>query len=330
MIQYGYSLAGKSHLARNKGCDDSHRIIELENGWIAAAVADGVGSAANSAVGSKIAVDTVTDFCAEYLPWDESVIGIKSMLRTAFNHAYKQILRKAKEEGNPVESYDTTLSAVIYDGHHVIYGHSGDGAILGLTGEGKYVVLTTEQKGADGISVIPLRAGYTSWVIDRYDEELSSVLLVTDGMLEILCPSLLKGLEDEEGKVYVPLASFFADPAAFEGENNAERQRLRIEAFLKAEEDYPAEDFYEGLKNVYQTRVPEKSEELLEELKKHHYPVAFMQKVRDDKTAAAIINTESETQSREKAYYAEPDWRTLQLLWNKKAYPHLDWENEDE
>ncbi len=150
----------------------------MNNGWYVAAIADGVGSAKNSHIGSKIAADTVVDFCSEYMPWDYSVIGIKSMLRTAYNYAFKQILRESEKSGEPIESYDTTLSVVIYDGHRIIYGHSGDGAIIGLTIYGDYIQITKPQKGDDMVSVLPLRAGYTVWSIDTYEEELAAVIMV--------------------------------------------------------------------------------------------------------------------------------------------------------
>ena len=171
VLNYGFSITGKSHLKRNIVCQDSHKIKKMDNGWVIAAVADGVGSAENSHIGSKIAVETVVTFCEECMPYDYNVISIKSMMRTAYNYALKCIYREAEKTGNPVESYDTTLTMVIYDGHRIIYGHSGDGAILGLTQYGNYVEITSPQKGADLVSVLPLRAGYTQWVIDSYEED---------------------------------------------------------------------------------------------------------------------------------------------------------------
>lgn len=204
IFEYGFSLIGKSHISNEKCCQDAHRIMRMENGWIIAAVADGVGSAANSQIGSRIAVDTVVQFCNECMPYDYNIINIKSMMRTAYNYAFKCIARVAENENNPIESYDTTLSMVIYDGKRIIYGHSGDGAIIGLTTFGDYVEITKPQKGSDGVTVIPLRGGYTNWEIDTYEEDLAAVMLMTDGMLETLCPYLLRDIDNKINKVYVP------------------------------------------------------------------------------------------------------------------------------
>jgi hypothetical protein len=43
----------------------------------------------------------------------------------------------------------------------------------------------------------------------------------------------------------------------------------------------------------------------------------------DDKTLVVLINGDVMPALKEKEYYAEPDWDTLQTEWNKKAYPHL-------
>ena len=45
--------------------------------------------------------------------------------------------------------------------------------------------------------------------------------------------------------------------------------------------------------------------------------------ITDDKTLIVLINGAITPQAKEDSYYAEPDWETLQLEWNKKAYPHL-------
>ncbi len=324
IFDYGFSIIGKSHIANNTCCQDSYLIKKLENGWYIAAVADGVGSAKNSQIGSKIAVETAVNFCAEYMPWDYNLISIKSMLRTAYNYAFKQILRESQKSGNPIESYDTTLSLVIYDKKRIIYGHSGDGAIIGLTTFGDFVEITKAQKGQDGISVIPLRGGYTSWVIDTYEEDLVSVMLMTDGVFDTICPYLLKDAENKINKVYTPLGSFFADPKAI-GKLALEQDELKaeIKSFLSAKNDYKSELFYKRLKAIYKEHVGQKADEIINKIKEKNYPIALMQSQQDDKTMVALINTEVLLDDKDIEFYSEPDWATLQDAWNRKAYPHM-------
>lgn len=328
IFNYGFSVIGKSHIAKGTCCQDSHMIKALENGWIIAAVADGVGSAKNSQVGSSIAAKTVVEFCAEYMPWDYSVIGIKSMLRTAYNYAFKQIIKESEKTGEPIESYDTTLTTVIYDGQRIIYGHSGDGAIIGLTIYGDYVQITKPQKGVDMISVLPLRSGYTVWSIDSYEEELAAVMLMTDGMLDYaLCPYLLK--LSNKSEVYTPIASYFADPYGVpNSEKKAEKIKDEIKEFIIADDNYDSNKFYSRLASIYKNHLKDDADEIITKLKDKNYPCAFMQSVQDDKTMVALINTDVQFDTKGLEYYTEPDWDELQEEWNRRAYPHLYAENQ--
>jgi hypothetical protein len=322
IFDYGFSVVGKSHIARGTSCQDSHYIKKLENGWVIAAVADGVGSAKNSGIASKIAAKTVVELCAECMPWDYSLISIKSMMRTAYNYAYKLILRESQKSGEPIESYDTTLTMVIYDGQRIIYGHSGDGGIIGLTTFGDYVSITRPQKGEDGVSVIPLRAGYTHWVIDTYEEDLSAVLLMTDGMLGPICPYLLRDNDKKIDHAYVPLASFFADPGEISKSNESEI-RETIGRFVTAENDYDTDEFYRRLSAILKTHLSEGVNEIIEVYKQKNYPIALMLNEQDDKTIVGLLNTDLMLDNKDAAFYSEPNWEMLQEAWNRKAYPHM-------
>ncbi len=331
IFDYGFSVRGKSHIATKTCCQDSHMIKKLENGWFVAAVADGVGSAKNSHIGSRIAVQTAVDFCCEYMPWDYNLISIKSMLRTAYNYAYKQILRESERIKEGIESFDTTLTLAIYDGNRIIYGHSGDGAIIALNTFGDFVEITRTQKGEDGVSVIPLRGGYTSWVIDAYEEDLCAVLLMTDGVLDTLCPYLLKDTEKGKNKVYVPLGAFFASPKAIiENEQSLMNLRREMEQFITSDESYDSNRFYNRLVEIYEKHVGENAKLFIEELKKNNYCNVLMQKQQDDKTIVGLINTKAISDNKQPEFYAEPNWEELQEAWNMKAYPHLYNQNTQE
>lgn len=329
IIDFGISTVGKSHIKKGTCCQDSHYIKTMQNGWVIAAVADGVGSAKNSHIGSKIAVETVVEFCDECMPWDFNIISIKSMMRTAYNYAFKQILRESQQSGEPIESYDTTLSMVIYDGQRIIYGHSGDGAIFALTTFGDYVEITRPQKSADGVSVIPLRGGYTQWVIDTYEEDLSAVLLMTDGMLETLCHYLLRDHEKKTNRAYIPLMTYFADPNGFDVDN-LKKIKKEIFDFVVAEENYESARFYDRLLEIYRKHVPENAEEIIEKIRTTNYPISLMQAEQDDKTILGLINIDLAFDDKDAVFYAEPDWNALQDAWNRKAYPHLYAEKQDD
>ncbi|HAH18079.1 protein phosphatase 2C domain-containing protein [Eubacterium uniforme] len=324
IFSYGVSLKGKSHQKSGVECQDSHRILRMDDGRIIAAIADGVGSADNSAIGSRIAVETVVQFCKEYMPVDNDPISIKSMMRTAFNYAFKKIVEESESSRRPIESFDTTLSVVIYDGSRIVYGHSGDGAIIGLNEYGNFVEITRPLKGADGFTVLPLRSGYANWMIDTYDENLVSILMVTDGMLATICPYLLRDMDNYANRAYVPLGSFFVDPHGVPGGKNERKKTKRaIEEFMVGSENYNSDDFYDRLLKIYRKHIPDQAEEVIEDLKKDNYPVVMMQNEQDDKTVVGIINTSLELDDNEPEYYADLDWEKLQEAWNRKAYPHM-------
>jgi serine/threonine protein phosphatase PrpC len=282
---YGFSSVGSSHSNKGVGCQDANNCVSIGNGWVVAAIADGVGSCKYSDIAASIAVDVSVRVCVDEITKDGGECDLLKVIANAFTQAENAIADRSFSENHLITDYDTTLSLVIYDGKHVTYGHSGDGGIIGLTVEGDYVKITSPQK-SEGIYVIPLRAGKDEWVIDCAKEEFASILLATDGVYDIFFPYLLKGQPVE---VYVPVVRYFMD------NNILKASAKTIDAIGKARKDYLDSDACSA--------------------------------IIDDKTVLVLINETILPKLKDESYYAEPDWTTLQLDWNKKAYPHLY--NED-
>lgn len=70
--------------------------------------------------------------------------------------------------------------------------------------------------------------------------------------------------------------------------------------------------------NVSQDTICEIEEERIRFLKSE-----VCAAITDDKTVVVLINDEVKPSLKKESFYAEPDWDTLKLEWNKKAYPHL-------
>jgi hypothetical protein len=204
---YGFSTVGSSHSKKNLVCQDGNKVCSTKNGWVVAAIADGVGSCKYSDVASSMAVDVSVRVCVDKINKDGDKCDLLKVIENAFTQAALAIDKYSFSKNHLITDYDTTLSLVVYDGKHVTYGHSGDGGIIGLTIEGDYVKITTPQK-SEGIYVIPLRAGKDTWVIDHAKEEFASILLATDGVYDIFFPYLLQGQPVE---IYVPLIQYFMD-----------------------------------------------------------------------------------------------------------------------
>ena len=71
MISYSFSIQGKSHIDHGAVCQDYSKVIKLSGGWMLGMVADGVGSALLSYVGSKMAVELLGDFCTKKIRLQE-------------------------------------------------------------------------------------------------------------------------------------------------------------------------------------------------------------------------------------------------------------------
>lgn len=208
LVAYGMSIVGTSHVGKNAPCQDSHRYELLANGWMAIAVADGVGSAKHSEVASKMACDTFIETCKDCINQDTQTSEIKDILQKAYKAADQKIKDFVYKIDDIITDYDTTLSTVVYDGKHIVYGHSGDGGIVVLTTAGDYIKVTKPQKADDGICVVPLRAGEAYWEFGECEAEVASVLLATDGVYDNFMPYLLRGQPVE---LYVPLIRWFMD-----------------------------------------------------------------------------------------------------------------------
>lgn len=274
IFKYGTSIRGKAHIDRNVVCQDAHKIKEFSNGWVIAAVADGLGSAAHSDIGAKIAVEVLVKFCEDNIPFDGNSIikkeALEALLQVGYFKAYKEILHYATENNLPFESLDTTLSAVIYSGRKIVYGHVGDGGIVGLSSTGVYIPITERQKGETSSSVIPLRYGSEHWVISSSEEELSAVMLFTDGIYDQVVPPIL----NKTGQpIYVPRIRKFCD------------------------------DHLLKINNTNHKAITAKLEKELTD--------PFWDAVTDDKTIVTLVNSEIVSDVLNASYYDEPDWKKL-------------------
>ena len=204
---YTANMAGPYHLDNGIPCQNSFYIKRDNNGVVYASAADGLGSESNSDDGSRIASQKSCDYCMEHYMSGMPFSEVKKIMNNAFVNAYKAVLEEAHTAGNSPDEYDTTLCMVIFDDGHVFYGQSGDSGIIALMKSGEYVPLTTQQRDEDGY-VFPLCSGPSMWVFGEVEAPVSSVMLMTDGVWEQICPPLLR---NHDVKINVTLASRFMD-----------------------------------------------------------------------------------------------------------------------
>lgn len=332
MILYGFSIQGKSHIDKGTVCQDSNKTGQLCAGYYFGAVADGVGSAPHSDIGSKLAVEKLYEYCDKNIKKGMSQIDVEDVLCAGYEYAMETIQKYADSHDKKIENYDTTLSAVIYNGKKIIYAHAGDGGIIVRQTNGIVKPVTKRQKGADGTSVIPLRAGERSWKIGTYSGNVAAVLLVTDGMLDgVFQPTLLNlpssTMELARGdfsqdNVYIAAAEFFMNPYAVYKNSKIKGAENFLHTFLEGNLLPKDQDSFLQCMDAAYTKLFNKktSREICESLKEVYFVVGAVKNVRDDKSVVCLINETIEVVPQDKKYYLEPDWVWLQECYEALVY----------
>lgn len=332
MISYGFSIQGKSHQDRNTVCQDSNKIIKLRGNWMLGMVADGVGSALRSDVGSKLAVELLGSFCKKNFSDQMTDQKLESLLLQGYKYAMKGIAQYAEKEKQPLEYFDTTLSVALYNGEKVIYGHAGDGGILVRLNNGKTIPLTERQKGTDGSSVVPLRAGEAFWVFGTYDGKVASVLLVTDGLLDGVFQPVLVNLPPDlttlakgnfsKKNVYVTASEFFMNPDCVYQNRRIKDANKFLEKYVEGNLEREAQVyFWECIKNGYVHLLgKEHTAELEKGITKFYYAVWALKNVTDDKTIVCLMNERAKVEPQKIEYYREPNWKWRQDCYNALLY----------
>ena len=203
---YSVSQIGSYHIKHGTVCQDSVKTKKINDSVAVAIVADGLGSADLSDIGSRLAVEHAMKSIESDLNISLTDFNILESLRKAFASAYNAIEMEAESNNNQIELYDTTLTMAVLINNTLFYGHSGDGGIIALTTNGTYEQVTNQQRDKEG-RVFPLF--FTDkWEFCEYEQKVCAVLLATDGMLEPFFPIYIK---DKDVKIHVSLATFFMD-----------------------------------------------------------------------------------------------------------------------
>ncbi len=137
------SVMGTSHEKRSQPCQDAHQWRLLPNGVLAAAVADGAGSATLAEVGAKIAVEAAVEtICQQQkmLPQtdDEWYVFLTATLQVA------RAAVEAEAAVREVASRDLacTLIAVVATPELIAVAQIGDGAAVAGDSAGNAIALT--------------------------------------------------------------------------------------------------------------------------------------------------------------------------------------------
>ena len=231
---YGITQQGYYHIKNNIVCQDSHYIKKVNDNYVVAAAADGLGSEDHSDMGSSIAAKTACEFCASKISEESVDEEILQVIRDSFEAAYSEIEKNALENEYELNQCDTTLSLAVIIGDRVYCGQSGDSGIIVLDDQGKYESATVKQQDDYGC-VFPL-VFKDKWEFFKVDRPVASTLLASDGIYDLFFPYLLHG---EEQPMHIALVEFFMNPELIDIKNQGEEKvKERIE---KAVADIPEE-----------------------------------------------------------------------------------------
>ena len=227
IYSYGVSLPGTDHIKNGVVCQDSFKIVKIVGNIAIAAVADGLGSARYSDVGSSLAVESAVDVCKMLINDSLPLADILKIIRAGYLAALSSVENEAASQNRNANQYDTTLTLAVLVHDTLYYGHSGDGGIIALATDGRYLNVTNQQRDRDG-RVFPLFF-QEKWEFGVYEKKVSAVLLATDGMYEPFFPIYIK---NEPVNIHVNLARFFMDHRLF-GVDCPEAAMARAEEYMQ-------------------------------------------------------------------------------------------------
>lgn len=226
----GASVRGTSHIRINLPCQDSHEIRIISNEQLLVAVADGLGSAAHSEEGAKIAVKTALDTLEESLS-TESILHLEKwgeVLKKAFSCAIQKLQDTAVEAKIPLREYGTTLIVAVIQNDWIAIGHLGDGAVVEMLRNNEIKTISPPQRGEYANEVMPLtgQGALDAVRITIHQNEVEALALLTDG-LQNLC------IQNQTNEPYARFFAPFFD--AIKTPLNIEESSGKIVEFLDSE-----------------------------------------------------------------------------------------------
>ena len=183
------SVQGTRHIQAGLPCQDAHAYKVIGDSTLIAAVADGLGSADLSQVGSELAASGAVAYLEEALrqatPTDES--DWLQLAREAFLAAREGLEEVAQSDQNELRDYGTTLILAIWADGWLVTGHIGDGAVVAALEDGSLALISSPQNDEyvnvtypltmpDMIDVAQFKASPT---------KITALALLSDGMQQV-------------------------------------------------------------------------------------------------------------------------------------------------
>lgn len=309
---YQATAAGRKHAEAGAPNQDWCQSISLYRDFTVAVTLDGVSSVPHAERGAESGgrafLKAVEIGLEPYRPDGGTGYtddNMREVLRNAAVFAWHAIAARAQREGE--ETYATTLHGVIFhEPSRTAWAlHAGDGAIFALSTDGTFSSTLTDQHTGDiAGSVIPLTGGEKHWEYVKF-EQVSTIILTTDGLLPLLQPPLLHKfggltaypqavlpLIDERGYTAPESVQTYVDELVGQTLCYADHRRRMGKLLMACGCTADAVD--ETLTNMQRGDF------------------AYLYQVGKDDRTLIVLQAEGEDVSYPDAYLVEPDWNALE------------------
>lgn len=181
--------AGVSHLENGAPCQDAVDWRRLPSGFLAAALADGAGSAALAEIGANLAVYAALR-ALQNAPANRHPAGMEAWSEAiweAFLAARQAIQMEAEAAAMPLSAYATTLICLVAGRDGLVMGQVGDGAVVGRAQDGALYTLARPQRGeyANETLFLTMPDALEGGVFQALELDLSALAMMSDGLIRL-------------------------------------------------------------------------------------------------------------------------------------------------
>ncbi len=222
----GASVQGTRHIERNIPCQDAFA-YDVTDEYVIVCVADGLGSARLSHIGSERAVRIALEAIKKQFDTHRDEDKARQAMIDVFREVNHDLRTLASQNKNDVRDYATTLICVLARSDSVVVGHIGDGAVV-ISKDNNISLLSAPQHGEYAGEVTPVTSSNFEDVQQISFRSLSPdyIAVFSDGLERL-------AIDSSEGRPFTPFfAPLFA--AIAEAENTTSLSS-DLEQFLKSD-----------------------------------------------------------------------------------------------
>lgn len=223
----GASVAGFSHQADGKGCQDAHAVTTTPTGWLVGVVSDGAGSARFSGESSQLlSKDVVAQLIARLNALEgsgrqqirEEVVRI--WIEEAVEAVRRQLPTLGTEivEPNALQDFHATLLGVVAGPDAGVFFHVGDGAGCATSmNDVTKVIISGPENGeyANETYFVTQHDWHDHLRLTPFDSQYDLITLMSDGVTPF---ALGKGQLAPFPPFFDPLCKFLAEHNREDGE----------------------------------------------------------------------------------------------------------------